>query len=342
MRNDVILITGCAGFVGFHLAKKFIELGHTVIGIDSLDDYYDVDLKKARLKILSDFENFSLHVEKLENERAICQIVQNNNITHIVHLAAQAGVRHSIEKPRSYFDSNLLGTFNLLEAIKELKINHFMMASTSSVYGNSEDFPLTESSSTDFPISLYAATKKSTEILSHSYSHVYQLPVTAFRFFTVYGPWGRPDMALFKFTKNILLEKPIEVFNYGEMRRDFTYIDDLVNCIVKLKDKAPLMSKSLNKLPHDSTDAPWRSINIGGANSVRLMDFINIIEQTLGKKAIINFKEMQMGDVKETLADNEKLKNLIGDHDFTDITVGISKFISWYLSYHNTNSGDII
>lgn len=334
MKKKTIFLTGCAGFIGFHLSRTLLLLGYKVIGYDSVNDYYDVSLKLDRLKILKEFSDFDFHRDDLENISSIVTIFQSKEIHCVVHLAAQAGVRYSIENPTSYFNSNLLGTFNILEVVKSFQIDHVMMASTSSVYGNARQMPLHEGLHTDSPISLYAATKKSCEVMSHSYSHVYDIPITQFRFFTVYGPWGRPDMALFKFTRNILSGIPIDVYNNGDMRRDFTYVDDLVNAVALLLEKPPSRSDPVNSASNMSNDAPWRAVNIGGSNPVELMKFIETLEEKLGISAELNMMEMQIGDVKETFANNDQLKNIIGNLEFTDIKLGVSKFVDWYLEYY--------
>lgn len=337
MKNKTVFLTGCAGFIGFHLSETLLGQGFKVIGYDSINNYYDVSLKLDRLKILKQHSNFEFYKDELENIESINSIFSSNKIDSVVHLAAQAGVRYSIENPSSYFSSNLLGTFNILEVVKGYQIEHVMMASTSSVYGNAKQMPLHEGFPTHSPISLYAATKKSGEVISHSYSHVYDIPITHFRFFTVYGPWGRPDMALFKFTKNILNGKPIDVYNNGDMKRDFTFIDDLVKAITLLLGKPPKKHEPETSQYSMCNDAPWRVVNIGGSNPVELMNFINIIEEKLGVRAKLNLMDMQTGDVKETFANNDLLKSIIGNLQFTDLKSGVSKFVDWYLDYYKND-----
>lgn len=331
--NKVILITGSAGFVGFHLSNHLITKSWNVVGLDNFSDYYDINLKKNRHKILKKKINFTEVKIDLNNTKLLDKILVKYNPDVIIHLAAQPGVRASLERPKDFFDSNLLATFNILQAIKNLKIKHFLMASTSSVYGNSTLIPFDELTNTDYPLSFYAATKKANEIMAHSYAHLYKVPMTIFRFFTVYGPWGRPDMAYYKFTKSIINEEPIDIYNMGKMTRDFTYIDDLVNSIHLLINRIPSLK---NKIKGDtiSSFAPYRVVNIGNSQKVTLMQFIRVLEKKIGKKAIKNYLAMQQGDVKRTLAKSDLLNRLISYKPNTNIEYGLEKFVEWYLDYY--------
>ena len=332
--KEKIIVTGSAGFIGFHLCKLLLNKGYEVIGLDSLTDYYDINLKSERLNILSNLGNFKdirLDITKFDLlEKIFIDICPK----YVFHLAAQAGVRYSIENPKTYLESNIIGTFNILEMIKKYPPKHTLIASTSSVYGSNKNMPFTEDQKTDTQISFYAATKKSCEILSHSYSHIHQIPITNFRFFTVYGPWGRPDMALFKFVEAIKTDKPIDVYNNGNMKRDFTYIDDLVQSIFLLMKCVPNINKRMGDFDSLSPVAPWRAINIGNSEVEELKDFIEVIENNLGKKAIKNFLPMQLGDVKATYADNNLLFKLTKFRPKTKIDEGIKKFVEWYEYYY--------
>ena len=334
-----IFVTGSSGFIGFHLSKKLLEIGHNVHGFDSMNNYYDVKVKKARLKILKKYKKFSFTKSKLENRKTLSNVILKFKPTIIVHLAAQAGVRYSIEKPRVYLDSNITGTYNIIELAKKVNIKHLLIASSSSVYGANKKLPFKETDKTETQLSIYAATKKSTESIAHSYSHIWKIPITMLRFFTVYGPWGRPDMALFKFTKGIINRKKIDIYNNGKMYRDFTYIDDIVNGINALINKAPNLNQ-LGKIRNDSLSpvAPFRILNIGNTKKVYLLDFINALEKELGKKAIRNYMPMQKGDVKMTVSDTTLLKKLTGYNPKTDYKVGIKKFLKWYLFYYKLNN----
>ena len=334
-----IFVTGSSGFIGFHLSKKLLEKGHNVHGFDSMNHYYDVKIKKARLKILSEYKKFSFTKSKLENKKILSRSILNFKPKVIVHLAAQAGVRYSIEKPRVYLDSNITGTYNIIELAKNVNIKHLLIASSSSVYGANKKLPFKETDKTETQLSIYAATKKSTESIAHSYSNIWKIPITMLRFFTVYGPWGRPDMALFKFTKGIINKKKIDIYNNGKMYRDFTYIDDIVNGINALISKAPNL-KQLGKIRNDSLSlvAPFRILNIGNTKKVYLLDFINALEKELGRKAIRNYMPMQKGDVKMTVSDTTLLKKLTGYNPKTDYKVGIKKFLKWYLLYFKLNN----
>ena len=339
MKNQkkIAFITGSSGFIGFHLAMFFLSNDWEVVGLDALTDYYDVNLKKARQKILCENSNFHDYEGLIQDVNLLNKIFLNHEPNIVVHLAAQAGVRYSIENPMSYVESNLLGTFQILEIARKNKPKHLLMASTSSVYGSNKDYPLHENQKCNTPISFYAATKLSNEAMAHSYSHLYEIPITMFRFFTVYGPWGRPDMALFKFTKNILLGEPIDVYNSGNMQRDFTYVADLVKAIFLLISKEPTKIYERNKIiKNDSISAvaPFRVVNIGSSNPINLLDFIKELEIILGKEAKKNFLTMQDGDVEKTHSDINLLKALTGFEPKINIREGISHFIKWYKSYY--------
>lgn len=343
-----ILITGTAGFIGFHLAKRLIERGDEVVGLDNISDYYDVNLKYGRLKETGvDKENieYGKIVESkkhpnykfiklnLEDKAGVDKLFKEEKFNKVCHLAAQAGVRYSIENPYSYINSNIVGFMNLLEASRFNDINHLCYASSSSVYGLNKKQPFSTDDNVDHPISLYAATKKSNELMAHTYSYLYNIPTTGLRFFTVYGPWGRPDMALFKFVKNILEDKPIDVYNYGEMQRDFTYIDDIVEGVVRVIDNPPRGNPNWNGRASESI-APYKVYNIGNGSPVKLMDFIEAIEESLGKKAKKNLLPMQPGDVPSTWADTTDLEKDLGYKPYTDVKVGINKFINWYRKFY--------
>ena len=331
-----IYITGAAGFIGFHAAKKFLNKGIKVHGFDSMNNYYDTRLKKNRLNILKKYKNFSFTKGLLENQKLVHQSVLKFKPTIIIHLAAQAGVRYSIVNPDVYLNSNIFGTFNIIKIAQRIKVKHLIIGSSSSVYGANKKIPFQEIDRTDHQISFYAATKKSTESLAHSYSSLWKLPITILRFFTVYGPYGRPDMAYFKFTKNILKGKKIEIFNRGKMYRDYTYIDDITDGIYKLLNKAPSLN-SKKKFKNDSLSsvAPFRVLNIGNMNKVYLLDFINTLEKELGKKIKKNYMPMQKGDVHSTLSDSSLLKRITGYNPKTNYKIGIKKFIKWYLNYYH-------
>ena len=332
-----VFITGTAGFIGFHLAKLLLAEGHIVCGLDAMTDYYDVRLKQRRHQILLPNPNFSAHEAKLEDADAVMKIAGAFQPKAIVHLAAQAGVRYSLENPRAYLESNLIGTFNIMEAARTHEVGHLLMASTSSVYGANTQMPFDECKNTDTPLTFYAATKKANEAMGHSYANIYDLPVTMFRFFTVYGPWGRPDMALFKFTKGILEGTPIDIYNHGEMYRDFTYVEDLVRGIRGLIDAVPQTPEDGIVPVGDSLSpvAPWRVVNIGNSDKVRLMDFVTAIEDELGKKAVYNFMDMQLGDVPATWADASLLERLTGYRPKTDVREGVANFVAWYRDYYD-------
>ena len=329
-----VLVTGSAGFIGFHLSELLLKEGFKVVGIDCITEYYDTKLKEARLEKLHLFENFIEVRKDITSFNSMKQVFAKYKPYYVIHLAAQAGVRYSIENPKSYLDSNINGTFNILELIKEFQIKHTLIASTSSVYGANIDMPFKESQKTENQISFYAATKKACEILSHSYSHIHNLPITNFRFFTVYGPWGRPDMALFKFVKGIIENKPIDIFNNGEMKRDFTYVSDLVYAVLLLLKCYPERNKKICLNDSISPVAPWRVVNIGNSKVEKLSEFIEEIEFCLGKKAIKNFLPMQPGDVKETFADSNLLYKLTDFKPNTKMRKGIKEFCDWYIDYY--------
>lgn len=331
-----ILVTGAAGFIGFHLSKALCKSGYQVIGIDNLNDYYDVNLKESRLSLLQKEENFTFHKLDLCDEEGIGELFQKYKFSYVVNLAAQAGVRYSLTNPKSYIKSNIDGFLNILEGCRHSDVKHLIYASSSSVYGANTKMPFSVEHNVDHPVSLYAATKKSNELMAHTYSHLYNLPTTGLRFFTVYGPYGRPDMALFLFTKAILEGKPIDVYNNGKMRRDFTYVDDIVEGIVRLVPTIPSGNpewNSDNPSPADSF-APYKIHNIGNNQPVELMDFIESIENAVGKKAIKNMMPIQPGDVPATYADVKALIESVGFKPDTSIEKGIKNFVSWYLDHY--------
>ncbi|MFN0047219.1 MAG: NAD-dependent epimerase/dehydratase family protein [Sphingorhabdus sp.] len=332
-----IFITGTAGFIGFHLAKLLIEQGNIVAGYDGMTDYYDVNLKIKRHEILKASNAFSCTTAMLEDSDLLREAIVSFAPDVIVHLAAQAGVRYSLENPRAYIDANIVGTFNVMECARELGVSHLLMASTSSVYGANESMPFSETEKADTPLTIYAATKKANEAMGHSYAHIYGLPTTMFRFFTVYGPWGRPDMALFKFTKGILEGTPIDIYNDGDMWRDFTYVEDLVRGISLLIDTPPVRPTSPDKIGEGdslSPAAPFRVVNIGNSDKVRLLDFIEAIEEELGRKAIRNYMPMQLGDVPATWANASLLATLTGYQPQTPFREGVARFVKWYREYY--------
>jgi UDP-glucuronate 4-epimerase len=329
-----LLVTGTAGFVGFHLARRLLADGHEVLGIDGMTPYYDVKLKEARHQILKACSGFSAEVLMLEDAVALKQAAGPFGPEIVLHLAAQAGVRYSLENPRAYVDANLIGTFNVLELCRHLTVEHLLIASTSSVYGANTQLPFAELDKADTPLTLYAATKKATEMMSHCYAHLWQMPTTVFRFFSVYGPWGRPDMALFKFVENMLADKPIDVYNHGRMLRDFTYVDDLVESIVRLIRTIPKAGAPACAEDSLSPVAPHRIVNIGGGHPIGLLEFISEIEAALGRKAERNYLEMQPGDVPATTASPALLDVLIGFHPQTPVRTGVREFVEWYRSYY--------
>lgn len=335
-----ILLTGCAGFIGMHTALRLLADGKEVIGVDNLNDYYDVHLKNSRLAQLKTNPNFSFHQLDVSHKPALEELFACANFDRVVHLAAQAGVRYSLVNPQAYIDANIQGFMNILENCRYYDIKHLVYASSSSVYGSNGQLPFAENQNVDHPISLYAATKKANELMAHTYSHLYNIPTTGLRFFTVYGPWGRPDMALFKFTQSILADKPIDIYNHGEMIRDFTYIDDIVEGIVRVTYKEaasdPLFD---NMTPNPATShAPYRIFNIGNNNPVPLLSYIEALENALGKPAQKNYLPMQAGDVAATASNTEALQQWIGFKPNTSITVGINSFVKWYKLYYETKT----
>lgn len=332
-----ILITGAAGFIGYHLARYLLNRREQVYGIDNLTDYYDVSLKKARLAQISQQSTFSFQFLDLSDREAVQQLFEEHQFDSVIHLAAQAGVRYSLQNPWAYVDSNLSGFINLLEACRTQEIQHLVFASSSSVYGANTKVPFSVTDAVDYPLSLYAASKRSNELIAHTYSHLYGIPVTGLRFFTVYGPWGRPDMAYFKFVKSILEEKPIEIYNFGNMQRDFTYIDDIVEGVVRVMYKPPVESLSQTvQEPHVfNSNARYRLYNIGNHKPVELLQFIEVIEATLGKTTEKRLLPIQPGDVPTTFADVSDLMRDVGFCPSTPIEQGIPHFISWYRSYYN-------
>jgi len=348
--SQKILITGTAGFIGFHLAKKLLERGDKVVGIDNLNDYYDVNLKYARLADTGitreaetwhkpikskKYPNYTFIRMNLEDNAKVSELFSSQKFDKVVNLAAQAGVRYSIENPHTYINSNVVGFLNILEGCRHHNVKHLVYASSSSVYGNNTKIPLSTLDSVDHPISLYAATKKSNELMAHTYSHLFGFPTTGLRFFTVYGPWGRPDMALFLFTKAILEDKPIKVFNYGRMVRDFTYVDDIVEGVIRVIDNLPRKRGDVENDPSQSRTAPFKVYNIGNSSPVELMDFIRAIEKYLGKEAKKEFLPMQPGDVPRTEADVTDLVREMGYKPSTTVEEGIGRFIKWYRGYYN-------
>lgn len=332
-----ILVTGAAGFIGFHLTKALLLQGHVVVGLDSINDYYDVRLKQARLALVESDNQFQFIKADLSDRAMIEQIFEEGQFDAVINLAAQAGVRYSIENPHSYIDSNVTGFLHILEGCRHHKVGHLIYASSSSVYGLDEAMPFQESQSTDHPLALYGATKKANEMMAHSYSHLYGLPTTGLRFFTVYGPWGRPDMALFLFAKAIFDGKPINVFNHGKMVRDFTYVDDIVEGIVRLVDKPAEANGDFNPLSPDSgsSPAPYRLFNIGNSQPVALMDYISALEKAIGREAEKNYLPMQAGDAKATNADTTRLEEWVGFAPSTSVEDGVAKFVAWYREYYD-------
>ena len=330
-----ILVTGSAGFIGSMLSIRLLERGDEVVGIDNHNDYYDPKIKEARLERLVKYTNYKHYKTDLNDNKKLSEIFKIHKFQKVVNLAAQAGVRYSIENPLAYINSNILGFAHILENCCNNKVEHLVYASTSSVYGDNTKMPFSEHDSANHPLSVYAASKKSNELMAHSYSYLHQLPTTGLRFFTVYGPWGRPDMALFKFTKAIIEEKPIDVFNNGKHTRDFTYIDDIVEGVIKTLDNPATSNVNWNsKQPDPATSrAPWRIYNIGNNNPVQLMDYIKALEKTLGKKAKINFLPLQQGDVPDTWANVDNLKKKFNYKPSTSVISGVSNFVKWYKDY---------
>jgi len=331
-----IIITGSAGFIGASLCIKLLERGDNIVGIDNHNDYYDPKIKEARIERLAKYSNYQHYRIDLKDEENLSKIFKDHKPQKVVNLAAQAGVRYSMENPLAYINSNIVGFAHILENCRLHKIKHLVYASTSSVYGANTKMPFSEHHSVNHPLSVYAASKKSNELMAHSYSYLYQLPTTGLRFFTVYGPWGRPDMALFKFTKAILEEKPIDVFNYGKHTRDFTYIDDIVEGVIKTLDSPAISNVDWNSDQPDpaTSKAPWRIYNIGNNKSVQLMDYIDALEKTLGKKAKINFLSLQPGDVPDTYANTDNLNEKFNYKPSTSVVEGVSSFVTWYKDYY--------
>jgi UDP-glucuronate 4-epimerase len=334
-----VLVTGAAGFIGFHLSKLLIEQGYDVVGIDTINNYYDVKLKFDRLDQLKDVEGFKFLTLSICDKDSLDELFAKEKFSVVINLAAQAGVRYSIDKPYKYIDSNLIGFINILEACRTYSIKHLIFASSSSVYGANTEIPFSTSHTTDHPLSLYAATKKANEMMAHSYSAMYKIPCTGLRFFTVYGPWGRPDMAYFSFTKNILANESIKVFNEGNLMRDFTYIDDITAAISLLinHQPEPKSSNDVNTQPHLSSaesNAPYHIYNIGNNNPVSIMEFIETLEEAIGKKAIKEYYPMQKGDMQKTFADINDLQDAIGYRPSTTIKTGLTRFVKWYKEYY--------
>jgi len=331
-----ILVTGAAGFIGSHVCIRLLERGDEVVGLDNLNDYYDVSLKEARLARFSGHENFNFVKLDLSDRQGMEALFAEEQFDKVINLAAQAGVRYSIENPHAYIESNIVGFTNILEGCRHNKVKHLVYASSSSVYGANETMPFSVHDNVDHPLSLYAASKKANELMAHTYSHLYQLPTTGLRFFTVYGPWGRPDMALFLFTKAILEDKPINVFNHGKMRRDFTYIDDIVEGVIRVLDHTAESNTGWSGMKPDpaSSKAPWRVYNIGNSSPVELMDYIKAIENALGIEAKKNFMPMQDGDVPATSADVQALMDDMGFKPDMPVAEGVGRFVDWYRGYY--------
>lgn len=331
-----ILVTGAAGFIGFHFAQRLLQAGFRVVGLDVMNDYYSVQLKKDRLKLLHSDPNFQFESFDIADATKLDDLFARSKFDRVVHLAAQAGVRYSLDNPRAYIDANLVAFMNILESCRHHKIAHLLYASSSSVYGANTSVPFSVHHNVDHPVSLYAATKKANELMAHTYSHLFRLPTTGLRFFTVYGPWGRPDMALFKFTKAILEGKPIDVYNHGKMRRDFTYVDDITAAMERLMDHIATPDPNWTGADPDpsSSNAPYRLYNIGNNQPVELSRFVELIEEVIGIPAIKNYMSMQLGDVPETYADVDALQQAVNFKPSTDLKRGIEKFVAWYKEYH--------
>ena len=334
-----VMVTGAAGFIGMHCTERLLARGDNVVGVDNLNDYYEVSLKENRLKRISDHPQFSHHLVSVEDGEAMAALFAAEKPDRVIHLAAQAGVRYSLENPHAYVDANLAGFMNILEGCRHNGVEHLVYASSSSVYGGNEQMPFSEHHSVDHPVSLYAATKKANELMAHTYSHLFELPTTGLRFFTVYGPWGRPDMALFKFTAAMLKGEPIDVYNSGQMVRDFTFIDDIVEGVIRVLDKVATPNPDFDPQSPDpqSSRAPFRVFNIGNGNPVPLMDYIGALESALGITAEKNMMPMQPGDVPMTSADTAELADWVGFAPDTDVRDGVQRFVDWYLAYHGRN-----
>ncbi|HEA2381292.1 TPA: NAD-dependent epimerase, partial [Escherichia coli] len=332
------LVTGAAGFIGFHVSKRLLNDGHQVVGIDNINDYYDVNLKESRLEQLES-PSFTFYKLDLADRDGMAKLFETEQFDRVIHLAAQAGVRYSLENPYAYADSNLTGYLNILEGCRHNKVQHLLYASSSSVYGLNRKMPFSTDDSVDHPVSLYAATKKANELMAHTYSHLYSIPTTGLRFFTVYGPWGRPDMALFKFTKAMLEGKSIDVYNYGKMKRDFTYIDDIVEAIVRIQDVIPQPEPewTVEEGSPATSSAPYRVFNIGNSSPVELMDYITALEQALGLEAKKNMMPIQPGDVLNTSAETQALYKTIGFKPETPVQQGVKNFVDWYKEYYQYN-----
>lgn len=333
-----VLVTGCAGFIGMHTCQRLLERGDDVTGLDNLNDYYDVRLKEDRLAQLRQFRKFSFLKLDITDQEGVAGIFKSGNFEGVIHLAAQAGVRYSLKNPHTYIQSNLVGLTNVLEECQHHRVAHVVFASSSSVYGANTTIPFAVRHNVDHPVSLYAATKKAGELIAHSYSHLYALPVTCLRFFTVYGPWGRPDMSPYLFASAILEGRSINVFNYGKMQRDFTYVDDIVEGVVRVLDSPALPNKSFDTANPDpaSSNAPYRVYNIGNHQPIELLTFIETIENALGRKAVRNMLPMQPGDVVATFAETSELRKAIAFSPATPLQVGVGKFVDWYVDYHRT------
>lgn len=330
------LVTGAAGFIGFHVTQRLLAAGHQVVGLDNLNDYYDVNLKTARLDLINTHPNFTFVKGDLADREGIAELFRSQRFQRIIHLAAQAGVRYSLENPLAYADANLIGHLNILEGCRHNQVEHLLYASSSSVYGLNRKMPFSTDDSVDHPVSLYAATKKANELMSHTYSHLYGIPTTGLRFFTVYGPWGRPDMALFKFTRAIIAGEKIDVYNHGQMRRDFTYIDDIAEAILRLQDVIPQadINWTVESGSPATSSAPYRVYNIGNSQPVTLMKYIEALESALGQVAEKNMLPMQPGDVMETSADTTALYKVIGFKPQTSVEEGVARFVEWYKDFY--------
>ncbi|ENR0239887.1 NAD-dependent epimerase [Klebsiella aerogenes] len=331
------LVTGAAGFIGFHVSQRLLAAGHTVVGVDNMNDYYDVNLKQARLDLL-DFPLFSFVRLDIADRIGMEELFADEKFDRVIHLAAQAGVRYSLENPHAYADANLMGFLNILEGCRHTKVEHLVYASSSSVYGLNRKMPFSTDDSVEHPVSLYAATKKANELMAHTYAHLYGIPTTGLRFFTVYGPWGRPDMALFKFTKAMLEGQSIDVYNYGKMKRDFTYIDDIVEAVVRVQDVIPQPDPcwTVEAGTPATSSAPYRVYNIGNSSPVELMDYITALEQAMGMEAKKNMMPMQPGDVLETSAETQPLYDLVGFKPQTSVKEGVKNFVEWYKAYYKS------
>ena len=338
-----IVVTGVAGFIGMHSALRLLGRGDQVIGVDNMNDYYDVSLKTARLDRLRGNAGFSFHQIDVADRQAMERLFADHKPDRVIHLAAQAGVRYSLTNPHAYIDANLQGFMNVLECCRHNQIDHLVYASSSSVYGGNKTMPFSEHHNIDHPVSLYAATKKANELMAHTYSHLYRLPTTGLRFFTVYGPWGRPDMALFLFTRAMLSGQPIDVFNNGEMVRDFTYVDDIVEGVIRVLDKPATPNPAFDAATPDpaTSDAPYRVFNIGNGNPTPLMDYIRAVETALGVKARMNMMPMQPGDVPATAADTAELGDWVGFQPNTEVETGVRRFVEWYLRYYGRNADEV-